>query len=112
MDIFGNQATFGKVIGSDIMERKLGNIVILKALKEFSFTDKKSFLRILKKDEISKKDVKKGIAMINRTDSKKSANLLAKSFLDKAKKELKGLPDNKWRGLLFEIGDFAMGRGK
>ncbi|TSC75844.1 MAG: hypothetical protein G01um101430_14 [Parcubacteria group bacterium Gr01-1014_30] len=112
LDIFGKQETFGKVIGGDIVERKLGNIVILKSFREFSSADKKNFLAILRKGKVTAKDVKKGIAMIAKTNSRKESDFLARGFLEKAKKELRGLPDNVWRGLLFKLADFVMDREK
>jgi len=51
LDIFGDEKKFGKKIGKDIEEKKLGNIVILSALGEFSKLDKEKVLKIIRKKE-------------------------------------------------------------
>ena len=112
LDIFGKEKNFGKVIGGDIAERKLGNIVILYALKEFRPPDKKRFLEILRKKKISKNDIKKSVKIIERTQARHKAEILAKRFVQESKKSLKNLPQNEWNKLLSEMSDFVVVRRK
>jgi len=112
LDIFAKEETFGKRIGRDIIERNLGNIVILFALEEFSPGNKKRLLKIIRKEKIIKKDVKEAIELIKKTNSRQRANLLGKEFIEKAKKNLEFLPQNKWNKILNNIADFVMIRGK
>lgn len=113
LDIFGKEKAFGKKIGKDIEERKGGNIVILFTLKELNSTDKKKFLRILrKKGKITKKDIKEAINLIKKTNSYQKACLLGKSFSQRAKNILRILPQNKWSVVLKNLADFTIVREK
>ncbi len=112
LDIFGKEKNFGKIIGGDITERKLGNIVMLLALKELNLSGRKKFLGILRKKKINKKDVKEGIKAIEKTNSRQKAELLAKRFVERAKNNLNHLPQNKWNKLLREAADFTIARSK
>lgn len=112
LDIFGEQKKFGKKIGQDIKERKRGNIVILLALKELISDDRNKFLEIIKKPQISEKNIKQAIDLINASNARKSAYELGQSFIDKAKKNLELLPQNKWNNFLSHTADFAITREK
>jgi geranylgeranyl diphosphate synthase type I len=112
LDIFGEEKTFGKEIGKDIKERKLGNIVILYALEELSATEKKNVLSILKKKEITNRDIKETIKLINNTKAKEKASLLGEKYVQKAKQNLTylPLPKNKWNNILHSIANSIMRR--
>lgn len=112
LDIFGKEKNFGKVIGGDIAERKLGNIVILYALKELKPAGRKRFLRILRKEEIRKSDIKEAVKLIEKTNSREKAEALAKKFIEKAKGQLSYLPQNNWNKLLSQTADFIKERKK
>lgn len=110
LDIFGEQKKFGKKIGADIRERKRGNIVILLALKKLISDNRNKFLEIIKKPQINEKDIEQAIDLINTTKARKSAYELGKSFIDKAKKNLELLPQNKYNKFLLHMADFAITR--
>ncbi len=110
LDIFGKEKEFGKVVGGDIAERKLGNIVMLYALKEFDAQDRKKFLKLLRKEKINESDIKDAVQLIEGTQSRQKALLLAKKFTEKAKNSLKHLPQNNWNRLLRDIADFVVAR--
>jgi len=112
LDIFGEEKEFGKKIGKDIEERKLGNIVVFYALKEFSQTEKEKFLAILRKNKIKNKDIKEGLKLINETKAKEKSFLLGEKYIKKAKENLKDLPQNNWNKFLAEIADFIIKRVK
>ncbi len=112
LDIFGNERKFGKKIGKDIEERKLGNIVILSALSELSKSDKNKILRIIRKKEIKNKDIKEAIKLIKKTNAYQKTYCLAEEFAEKAKEQLKVLPQNKWNNILEEFADFVIQREK
>ena len=112
LDIFGKEEKFGKEIGKDISERKLGNIVILYALKEFSASDKRRFLEIMRKDNIGHRDVEEGIELIRKTKSYQKASELGEKFANEAKEGLKFLPQNKWNRALAELAEFVIKREK
>ncbi len=112
LDIFGNEKKFGKKIGKDIEERKLGNIVILSALTELSKSDKEKILKIIRKKEIKNKDIKEAIKLIKKTRACEKACDLAEEFSAKAKEQLKLLPQNKWNKSLENLADFVVQREK
>ncbi len=110
LDIFGDEKKFGKKIGKDIEERKLGNIVILLAMDEFSLKNKKQFLSILRKRKISNKDIKEGIGLIKKTNAQSRAYKLEINYVKKAKQSLARLPKNKWNDILSELTDYLVER--
>jgi len=112
LDIFGEEKKFGKKIGKDIEERKLGNIVILSALSELSKSNREKILKIIRKKEIRNKDIKDAIKLIKKTDSHQKSHHLAESFIEKAKENLKILPQNKWNRILEGFADFVIQRQK
>ena len=110
LDIFGEEKKFGKKIGKDIEERKLGNIVVLLAMQELPKEKKEKILKVFKKRKIEDKDIKKVIEIIKTTNSRQQAEKLACNFLKKAKGNLKFLPQNKWNQLLEVFADFVVQR--
>ena len=112
LDIFGKSEKFGKKIGKDIEEKKLGNIVIFYALEQLNEKDKNKLLKILRKNIIKNKDIKQAISLIKKTNAQEKAFLLAEKYLKKSEQSLKKLSNNKWNKLLNEIVLFAIKREK
>lgn len=110
LDIFGQKEKFGKEIGKDIIERKLGNIIILLTLKELNSADEKRLLKIMRKGKVEEKDVKEVIKLIKKTNSYQKANLLGKKFTERARKNLNFLPRNKWSSILKMFSNFTIER--
>ena len=110
LDIYGDERKTGKKVGRDLIERKMGNIVILLAMKEFSLTEKKNFLSILRKKKISNQDIKKGVNLIKKTEALDNAHKLGIKYIRKAKLSLAKLPQNKWNKLLGELSDYLVKR--
>ncbi len=107
LDIFGKEKIFGKKIGKDVEEHKGGNIVTIFALKEFTLKDKKSFLKILRKDNLTNEDIKLAISLIRKTNAKKMALEEAKKYSLKAKTALSSLPDSKWKNILIDFVEYV-----
>ncbi len=112
LDIFGEGKKFGKKIGKDIEERKLGNLVIFYALQELSLKQKKRFLNILRKSRIVNEDIRQAVQLIKKTGAKEKSLTLAKKHIQKAKNCLKKLPQNKWNNFLADLADFVVKREK
>lgn len=110
LDIFGDQKKFGKKIGKDIEESKLGNILIYFALEELAAKEKKELLAVLKKDDIKQSDINKAIILIKKTKAKEKALSFGEKFVKMAKKDLAVLPNNKWKKILEELADFMISR--
>lgn len=112
LDIFGEESEFGKKIGKDIEERKLGNIVVFYALEELSKEERGKFLAILRKNKIKNRDIEETIKLIKKTKAKESAFLLEEKYIKRAKESLKNLPQNNWNNFLAELADFVIKREK
>lgn len=110
LDIFGKQEVFGKEPGKDISEGKLGNIVILFAFRNLSNSDKKKFLKIIRKKKVSKRDRNEAIKLIQKTNGLLEASALGKSFIYEAKKNLNLLPRNRWNDILRTMANFVVER--
>ena len=112
LDIIGTEKVFGKKIGEDIIEGKLGNIVILLAFKELSLNDRRKFLNIMRKGEVTKTDVREAIRLIQKTNSLSKASTLGKSYIYEAKRNLNLLPKNNWNDTLMVMADYVIERQK
>ncbi len=110
LDIFGEGQIFGKKIGKDIQEGKMGNAIIYFAHQEFSQRERKEFSRIIRRDVISSKDVRRAMALIKRTKAKEKAINYGGMFIKKARASLKGLPKNRWNKLLADLCDMIVER--
>lgn len=110
LDIFGEEKKFGKKIGKDIEEGKLGNIVTLSALEELSKSNKARVLKIIRKKEVKSRDIKEVIKLIKKTKSYQTVFHLAENFTEKAKENLKVLPQNKWNKILEGFANFVIQR--
>jgi geranylgeranyl diphosphate synthase type I len=111
LDIFGGKE-FGKKIGKDIEERKLGNIVILYALAELSPKKRKNLLAIFKRRKVAKSDILAAISLIKETAAGEKALQLARTFCQKAKASCRILPKNSWNAALQDIAEFVIERNK
>ena len=111
LDIFGEEQEFGKKIGKDIEERKMGNIVILHALDELTSSgEHRELLAILRKNRLNDRDVHKALNLISSTGARQRSLLLGQEYSARAKRSLQGLPENKWNGFLARIVDSAIDR--
>lgn len=100
LDIFGEEKKFGKKIGKDILEHKIGNIVILLA-------DNEEVYSILKQ---KKPNVKKAIKILRKDKARERAETEAKRYIKKAKNSLKKLPKSEAKNELIKLADFILKR--
>jgi len=104
IDLFGKEEVTGKRVGQDIVEHKLGNVVVALALEELSGKDEEELLSVLRKDVVSYEDARRVIKLIEeKTTARERAERLRDEWVSKALKSLEPLPDTeakKWlRGL-------------
>jgi geranylgeranyl diphosphate synthase type I len=111
LDVFGQEKDFGKKIGKDIQDKKIGNIVILYALEELG-SKRNELLTILEKNRVSNSDIKKALKIIELTKAKEKALALEKKYVKKTKDSLEKLPFNKWNKLLTKMIDYVIERNK
>jgi geranylgeranyl diphosphate synthase type I len=113
LDIFGDEKEFGKKIGKDIIEKKMGNIVILYAIQQLSEKDSKKVLDILNSTgDVSDQDVALVKGLIEKTDAKHYTETIAEEFVATAVAALQKLPDCDDRSTLNELALYIIDRDK
>ena len=110
LDIFGEEREIGKKRGKDIIEHKLGNVVILLALEELAEELREELLSILRSESVSEGDVERAIELVASTKAKERAYLLGKSYIRRAIEALRALPESDDRRLLEELAEFVIRR--
>ena len=110
IDIFGKEKKTGKAQGKDIIEHKMGNIVILLSLEELKSDEKEFLSSLLRKEPISKKELTKAIELIARTSARDRAYEIGERYLNEALQMLKKLPDNGAQKDLEQLAKFILYR--
>jgi len=111
LDVSGKEGDFGKEIGKDIKEHKLGNIVILYSLEELSEVNRDKLLKMLRSHRLSDSEVDEAIEIVLSTNAIKRAQKASREFIAKAKSDLKVLPESKAKHMLINVADFIVKRG-
>lgn len=109
LDIQGSEGKFGKEIGKDLKEQKLGNLLVLLALKEPG-KKKEKLKEILRKKELTGEDIKKGVSLIRSTGAPEKAYKKAKKYAKKAKDHLEIFSDNKYKDQLIRLANLVVKR--
>ncbi len=113
LDIFGNEKEFGKKIGKDIIEKKMGNYIILSAIGQLEPADQTVIHDLLGSSvPISDQDVAMVSALIGKTNAKKDAEDIANHYVQNAIKSLEKLPQNEYTERLREIANYIIERDK
>lgn len=110
LDLFAKEEELGKKIGKDIIEHKLGNIVLLYAMEELSEKDTKTILEILQKEDVNDDDVSTAIEIVKKTKAGEKAMEYAKKLIEEAKKEIEFLKDTPEKEILMALADFVVQR--
>ena len=101
LDLYGTNT--GKPRGQDIREHKLGNIVILLALRDLPHKQQNHLRNILKKGTPQNKDLNEAIALIQQSSAKQKAFQLLSLHTKKAQQALCQLPASPHRSTLEAI---------
>jgi len=112
LDLFGSTSETGKQVGKDILEHKLGNMLILRGLERMDGESKRFFLSVLKSKQVSQEDLEEALNILARTGVRENAVREAWLFSEKAKSMLNVLPDSKAKRLLFELADYVVYRSR
>ncbi|ABW01477.1 polyprenyl synthetase family protein [Caldivirga maquilingensis] len=108
LDIFGDLRKFGKEIGKDLKEHKVGNLVILLSLLESKEANK--LLNVLSKQRPTQDDVKEAVEVISATKAREEAIRMANEYMSKAISELSKVPRNEHTMKLEELAKFIVYR--
>ena len=113
LDIFGNEKEFGKKIGKDIIEKKMGNYVILSAIEELGAEDKLVIQNLLEgAADVSDADVAMVRDLIDKTGAKATAEGTANMYIQNAFMSLRQLPQNEYSAMLEEVANYIIDRNK
>ncbi|NPA71074.1 MAG: polyprenyl synthetase family protein [Crenarchaeota archaeon] len=110
LDIYGEFEKFGKEIGKDVKEHKLGNAVIVNIVRNGSEEDVRKVLQILTKDKVEEEDVKIIIEIADKYRSREKILEEASKYVEKAVNAIKDLPDNEFKRKLIDIAKFVVYR--
>jgi geranylgeranyl diphosphate synthase type I len=110
LDISGERDKFGKEIGKDIKEHKLGNIIILFSLEELQTDDRNELLSILKSSTVENPQVKSAIELIHKTNSFQRAYESASKYIEKAKLSLDPISSSHEKRMLLGLADSLLKR--
>ena len=111
LDIYGDEKEFGKKIGKDIIEKKMGNFVILTAMDQLNAVDKKLINKLLTSTaNISAKEIKTVTDLLDKTDAKEIADSTANYYIGRAYHSLDKLPQNEYTENLRQIARFIVDR--
>lgn len=106
IDIFGVEEKTGKMVGGDIREHKLGNVVLLLAVEEAG----EKLREILSKSDVSSEDIREAIELVSRTSARERAERIRNEYVQKALKALEPLPETEYKSILKDIATFIMKR--
>jgi geranylgeranyl diphosphate synthase type I len=112
LDLFGSTVETGKQVGKDVLEHKLGNMLILRGLERMDGESKRFFLSVLRGKQVSQENLEEALSILARTGVKENAVKEAWLFSEKAKSMLSMLPDSEAKRLLFELADYVVYRNK
>jgi len=113
LDIFGDEKELGKKIGKDIIEKKMGNYVILTAISQLGLADQTTIHNLLESSAtITDSDVATITALIEKTNAKNDAQDVAGKFISDAMMSLEKLPQNEYTARLGEIANYIIDRQK
>jgi geranylgeranyl diphosphate synthase type I len=113
LDIFGDEKEFGKKIGKDIIEKKMGNFVILSAIDQLDENGKNILHSILESsNEVSDEDIATVTSLIKTTNAMKDAEDVANLYIQDALWLLAKLPQNKYSEQLGAIAKYIVDREK
>lgn len=111
LDIFADEKEFGKKVGKDIIEKKLGNFVILQAIEQMDQASTQRVLSILNSPEqVTDDEVTEAINLINKTDAKLSAQKVADGYIQLALSALNNLPQNQSTNYLKQLAKYIVSR--
>ena len=108
LDICGRET--GKQSGKDIIEHKLGNAVVLTALRYLPRAKKSEVLAILRSQRVSETLMKRARLLIMETPAEKDCREIAERYLNEAKTHLSVLPRYAYRDGLASLSDAIVSR--
>lgn len=108
LDIFGEKT--GKQRGKDIIEHKLGNAVIIFALKALDREARNHLLSILRTEKVSTSLLKSALKLLEGTRARQMTYELAQKLIAEGKRSLENLQESDAKTSLLDLADFVGNR--
>ncbi|HET7404895.1 MAG TPA: polyprenyl synthetase family protein [Candidatus Bathyarchaeia archaeon] len=100
----------GKEQAKDVVEHKLGNAVVLVAMRFLSLKKRRELARILATEKVSKTMRKRAITLVNETPAERDCREIAMKYLQDAKDQLSILPGSSYKTGLLKLADEVVAR--
>jgi geranylgeranyl diphosphate synthase type I len=110
LDLFAEEEKLGKKVGKDIYEHKLGNAVILQAMKLLSEKDREYVLSVLRKSKPTESEVSKVITKLKECGAPDQVRKQAEKLAKEAKDALEHFPNKEKTKILATLVDFICQR--
>ena len=110
LDLTGDEKQFGKKIGKDILESKLGNYPLFKAFQAATLEDKNIILQILQSKSASKDDITRCLHIIDKYKGFDIARRKAKELIENAKSLLNIFPEKEKVKNIGALADYIIER--
>ena len=108
LDVCGEKT--GKQQAKDIIEHKLGNAVILVAMRYLSPKDRQVFTKIIRSERVSSQMVTQAKKLVNITPAEEECKEIAMKYLEDAKTSLSALRPSPFRDALSDLADQIVAR--
>lgn len=110
-DYLGKSSTIGKPVGNDLKEKKI-TLPLIYSLKHSDNKKTKEIVHILKKNELTKKDITYIVNYVKNSGGIDYAQNIAKNYIQKAINELSIFPDSEVKQSLINFSNFVINRIK
>jgi len=110
LDIYGKFERFGKEIGKDLKEHKIGNAIVVYTLIRADPADREIILSTLSKESITEDDINRLIGIFDRYGTRSLVLEQARRYVEEACKAVSELPVKDRVNELIEIAKFIVER--
>jgi geranylgeranyl diphosphate synthase type I len=110
LDMYGDEELIGKIVGKDIMEHRVANLVVLLSIQKMSKEDRNKLISRISRPEITKDELSDTIKMIKDTNTEEEIFKILNSYRVRLQDSLKPLKQSEAKTILENIADFIIGR--
>lgn len=111
LDYSADEREIGKEVGHDLYEKKM-TLPLAYALRDATHGEKSKVMNLLRNDHLSNEDLPIILDLVNKYNGARQTKNAAKTFANKAKKAILGLPDNDYKKSLDLLADYIVERRK
>lgn len=112
LDVFGDEARFGKRVGKDLLDRKRGNLVILHALEAEARCGERTVADLVARPPEGGAALEAAVARLAATGARDRAEAFARGEVAAAHAALDPLPSSPWTTTLRDVADYVVVRAR